>query len=337
MTENEKLAYIAGMMDGDGSFSLCRRTNPKGKNYLFFPYIQFGSLKKEMISDLKEKWGGSIVFRPDRIGKDGIKRNPFYWWRLEKNGKCQPFLEAIIPYLEIKKERALFLLNYIKRNPFKRGSNPLSLEVLASRENDYLRMQEFNNEKTFGRNAVKATKCISQDSLFWAYFAGLLDTDGSFSIKKEKNNRYVAQVLLTQTDIRGINKIRKNCPFGSLFLVKAKSTKLGRCYRFGVYRKEEMELMLPYLIPFLHTKKKQAEEILKFCQEKKTITHRRGGTPIEELNFREECYQNVCNLNKYGVYKPSLIDLEAREGDRAEGESHRERLSEMDSKEYATV
>lgn len=38
------------------------------------------------------------------------------------------------------------------------------------------------------------------------------------------------------------------------------------------------------------------------------------------------------SLNKYGVYKPSLIDLETVAsnvaGDRAEGESHRERLSE---------
>ena len=45
----------------------------------------------------------------------------------------------------------------------------------------------------------------------------------------------------------------------------------------------------------------------------------------------------IVYCGKYGVYKPSLIDLEAREGDRAEGESHGERLNEMDSKECAKV
>ena len=35
--------------------------------------------------------------------------------------------------------------------------------------------------------------------------------------------------------------------------------------------------------------------------------------------------------------KPSLIDLEPLWGNRAEGESHRERLSEREPKGYATV
>jgi len=54
--------------------------------------------------------------------------------------------------------------------------------------------------------------------------------------------------------------------------------------------------------------------------------------------FREQCYQEICNLNKYGVYKPSLIDLEAQKmGDRAEGKCRGERLSEKASKEDAIV
>lgn len=41
---------------------------------------------------------------------------------------------------------------------------------------------------------------------------------------------------------------------------------------------------------------------------------------------------------KSGVYKPSLIDLEVpKQDDRAEGESHGDRLSEKTSKEDATV
>jgi UDP-N-acetylglucosamine pyrophosphorylase len=31
----------------------------------------------------------------------------------------------------------------------------------------------------------------------------------------------------------------------------------------------------------------------------------------KELEFREHCYEYIKQLNKYGVYKPTLIDLEA--------------------------
>jgi hypothetical protein len=337
MTENEILAYIAGIMDGDGSFSICRKKDKKAFNLLHFPFIQFGSLEKNTLEFLKNHWKGSIITQKSHVNKNGKVKKEFFHWRLEKSGRCQPFLESVIPYLEIKKERAEFLLDYIKRNPFKRGSNRLDPGVVASRERDYLKMQEFNDEKTFSINVVRARKTYSEDVVFWAYFAGLLDTDGSFSIKKEKTSRYSPQILLTQTDVRGINKIRKNCPFGAVCFVTAKSTQMGGCYRFGIYSVAEIKILIPKLLPYLRRKNLQALELLKFCNEKQNVSHRQAGVPEEELKFREECYQNVCNLNKYGVYKPSLIDLEAREGDRAQGESQRERLSEMGSKEHAIV
>ena len=50
----------------------------------------------------------------------------------------------------------------------------------------------------------------------------------------------------------------------------------------------------------------------------------------DQKMLRDNFYNKMKNLNKYGVYKPSLIDLEAQEqGNKAEGESHRERLNEM--------
>lgn len=337
MVQEEDLAYVGGLMDGDGSFSLCRRVNHKGVNLLHYPLIQFGTLNSKVAEMLKDSFGGTCSHSATHIKKDGIVRRDFYRWNLQKSGKCLPFLEKVIPYLEIKKDRAEFLMDFIKRNPFKRGSVPLDEKTVFSRENDYLKMKEFNDERTFRRNLVKQTRNITTDVFFWPYLAGLLDTDGSFSIKKEKTGRFSAQILLTQTDIRGINKIRRNIPFGTIFLVKAKTTQLGACYRFGIYRKEELKEILPLIIPYIQVKKRQAEMLLNFCKNQNVVLHRRGGMPKEELDFRENCYKSILMLNKYGVFKPSLIDLEAQAGDRAEGESRGERLSEMASKEDAIV
>lgn len=336
MDQEEKLAYMSGLMDGDGSFTLARRTNKKGINLLYYPLIQMGSLKKDTLEIIQKKFGGRIHLKKSHLKKDGSLRRDFYRWRIEKSAFCIPFLEKIIPSLEIKKDRAQFLLDFIKRNPFKRGV-VLEKDILLSRQSDYIKMKEFNDERSFKRPLIKQSKKFTDDNLFWAYFAGLLDTDGSFSIKKETGRRYTGQILLSMTDIRGINKIRKNCPCGTVFLVNAETTKLGACYRYGIYRREEIINILPKIIPFLTNKKNQAEMLLNFCENQKIILHRRAGMPKEELIFRETCYQHMMHLNKYGVLKPTLIDLEARQGDRAEGESHGERLSEMATKVDAIV
>jgi hypothetical protein len=50
--------------------------------------------------------------------------------------------------------------------------------------------------------------------------------------------------------------------------------------------------------------------------------HRQASIPLKQLEFREKMYQELCHINKYGVYKPSLIDLEAHVvGDRAEAKA----------------
>ena len=36
------------------------------------------------------------------------------------------------------------------------------------------------------------------------------------------------------------------------------------------------------------------------------------GISADELAFREDCYQRMIQLNKYGVFKPSLIGLETQ-------------------------
>lgn len=337
MEQSEKIAYIGGLMDGDGSFSIMRRDEKKGGSLLYFPFIQYGSLSKESVDFVKETFGGSVILQKAHIKKDKSSRRDFYHWRLSNRESCITMIDSLSPYMEIKKERAEFLKEFILKNPFKRGSNRLSQEVLISRENDYLQMKKFNDERRLDRNLVKQSKSLTEDKLFWCYFAGLLDTDGSFSIKKEKNGKFSALVLLTMTDVRGINKIRKNTFFGTVFKTKAISTQRGKCYRFGIYRRDEISLLLSYIIPYLRTKKEQAMVLQDFCDNLTTVKHRRSGMPQVERDFRESCYQKIILLNKYGVLKPTLIDLEARQGDKAEGENHGERLSEMAAKADAIV
>ncbi len=333
MNQDEILAYIAGMMDGDGSFSITKKKpEADGRSILYSPLIQFGSVNKNSVELVKQFGEGSIFFRKP-FEKDGISRREFFHWRLNGQDACCSFIEKILPYLEIKKERAEFLRDYLKKNPFIRGNNRIPQDILDSREVDYLKMKDFNDERSFNLSIRKRTSKLSQDKCFWAYLAGLLDTDGSFSLKKEKprikSPKYSPIVSLSMTDAKGINKIWKNCPYGTISLIKANACKLKSCYRWSLHSYREVSELLSFVIPYLRNKKAQAEILKEFCDNKKPVNVRSLGIPEEELEFRESCYQKIIMLNKYGVIKPSLIDLEAQEqGNKGEGEIHAERLNE---------
>lgn len=307
------LAYMAGVMDGDGSFSLIKRSSIKGQSPLYYPVIQLANNFKGLIDFFRDKFGGSYAIKKAKISIEGIHRKDSHQWKLEKLGPCAPFLDKIIPFLVIKQERAKFLKDYIERNPFKRGSNRLTIEVLAQREKDYWRMRQFNEEGTM--NKVLSRKSINPN--FWPYMAGLMDTDGSFSIRKEMKKThmivpcYSVIISLSMIDPRGFNYIKHNFSGGKIKIVKAKTCREGICYRFVISSTDQAIEFINKCLPYLRVKTEAAKVLLNFCENKGFVSYRREGTPQEFLDFREQCYQDLCSLNKYGVYKPSVIDLEA--------------------------
>lgn len=307
------LAYMAGVMDGDGSFSLIRRSSIKGQSPIYYPVIQLANSFKGLIEFFKEKFGGTSAMKKANISPKGIHRKDSHQWKLEKSNSCTPFLDKIIPFLVVKQERAKFLRDYIEKNPFKRGSNRLSLELLAQREKDYWKMREFNEEGTMKQVLSKRKKSL----YFWPYMAGLMDTDGSFSIRKEisKNKMtstfYSPIISLSMIDPRGFNHIQHNFSGGKIKVIKAKTCREGICYRFVISSADQAIEFIENCLPYLKVKPQAAKVLLDFCKNKGFVSYRRKGTPEEFLKFREQCYQDLCSLNKYGVYKPTLIDLEA--------------------------
>ncbi len=315
--EEVKLAYSAGVLDGDGSFSIMKKKGDKeGYSPLYYPVIQIANWNKELIDFFLGEYTGSIFTRKAHIAKDGHNRKDSHQWKLEKAPKCLPFLEKIIPFLVIKKERAKFLTDFIINNP-RAGRIKLSEELLQKKEQDYIKMRSFNDSRVSHQTYSRRSGKDSDNPLFWAYVAGLLDTDGSFSIAKDSgdkgmvNSKYRPAILLSMTDIKGINYIVENCANGSVFTLKGRTASNSMVYRFGIYTRDQAIPFLEKCIPFLKIKQKQAIKMLEFCQKYTPTTYNRGGVDEYELEFREKCYEYVKNLNKYGVYKPALIDLEA--------------------------
>lgn len=344
------MAYVAGLMDGDGSFSIAKeKTN---SSPLYYPMLQLSKSSKIVMDSLVEIIGGKF-FTANRVHKckDGSNGSVIYQWKLRGSTNVRPVLNELREFLKIKQDRADLLLSFIDSFNFVRGYK-LSSDKLADRERYYLKMIKLNSWTSFNnRITTKLAHKITEDQIFWSYVAGIMDTDGSFSIKKQNinkgtqviNPRYSPVISVSSVDLRAINYIRENCSIGNMYIPKNKGTSNGFHYQYGIYTKKECIEFLQRIIPFLRHKKKNAEILLKFCIESQNTKHCRLGVSQEELAFRESCYQQLISCNsKYGVYKSSLIDLKLLPGSAGDnkgqaGNVQAERASGKTSKDDAVL
>jgi len=328
--KGNKLAYMAGVLDGDGSFSLIKRSSERSP--LYFPMVQLANVSASLIELFRKEFGGSVRIRKPYVAADGHARQQSIGWKVEKKNQCAPTIDSVVPYLQIKKERAEYLLDFCNNHEFKRGCGPLSIDTLFDREKSYLKMRKFNDFPCINGELFTISKRIDNESEeFWSYVAGIMDTDGSFSLKREnrttggsKSPVFTSSILLTQTDCRAIYYLVNNFFGGNLMTVKSKSSLNGFCYRFSITSKKIAVKFLQRVIPYLLVKKDVAQELLNFCL---TVENVKGGKLMneEQLLMRNNYYLNICHLNKYGVYKSSLMDLKPlpdnAEGNKAQAES----------------
>ena len=339
MEEENLMSYLAGLMDGDGSFNL-GKLSKASKSPLYFPVAQFGFQKKDIVQIFKDKFGGYITEVDPK--KNKAYKQFFYRWILRSKANVQPFIEKLIRYLVLKKERAQFLLDFCVNFDFVRGYE-LTKEKIYERESAYIKFRQMNDNREFkGISSFKRPENNETDPNFWAYIAGIIESDGSFCVKKQKyqyGQRYLPVISIDMVDPASIRYIGTKMNFGRVMANKVKACQNGVCYRLAIGKKEEIIPFLAQTIPFLKVKHEQAKTLLEFCKQWKNTGYCKAGVPAEEMAFREECHQKIKQLNKYGIYKPSVIDSELpmRDNEGQAGDVQAERLNPMDSREYVIV
>jgi hypothetical protein len=165
-------AYIAGIMDADGCFMITRhKRKTQRKDYphkvdnwswTYMAAVKICMVESEAIDLVHGELGfGTVSLNGVRPSRPNSR--PIYQWGLRNRKSIVPFLENVIPYLRVKKDRAKFLLNYCKTaaNIDDRGSRyfGLSKDELVYREESYQKMREFN-----GKQAVATTKSEKRES-----------------------------------------------------------------------------------------------------------------------------------------------------------------------------
>lgn len=102
---SQKLAYIAGIIDGDGSIDFI--INKKRRREKVAPRIRVANTDTKLIRWLEKEIGG-YVGGVTVVGKN----KPCYQWLITGEQNIKSLLHAILPYLIIKRENADEILNF---------------------------------------------------------------------------------------------------------------------------------------------------------------------------------------------------------------------------------
>lgn len=295
MDRKEDMSYIAGLMDGDGSFTVIKQSR-----HCYRCRITLSNVFEGMPRLLAELFGGHFGI----VKLQSHSKKQQYRWAISSKKDCLDFLNRVAPYLKLKKIRAEYMKEFIQSFIGRDRKIIQETSEVLDAERAHLKMQTYNLDCVRAPiKMVKSSTSISADPVFWSYFAGLMDTDGSFSIKKEKAHsgsvsiRYNPMIQIAMCTADCINFVRHNFPFGNFCIPKAKGTSRGFAYKMSLSSKRECILFLSNIIPYLRFKKDRALLLLEFCNNFCSTKERRGGVPESVLSYRGECYKKMISLN----------------------------------------
>ena len=133
-----QLAYLAGILDGEGCFVIgCYAFSKKTGVPHFHTTIQVTSTDKVLIEWLVDVFGGKLSTYTAKQMATNSKRVPFRWTIF--SDRVKHICECTLPYLIIKKDQAKIMIEM--RNTFEKtrmrkgdqGTQPLTKEVLDIR------------------------------------------------------------------------------------------------------------------------------------------------------------------------------------------------------------
>jgi len=103
----EERAYMAGIMDGEGSFTVVYNAKFKA----FVQDIGFSQTVKLLPKWFQESFGGSLR----RIQRKEFKyrrHKPIWRWRIYGHEKVKVFICSLLPYLRLKQKQAELALEF---------------------------------------------------------------------------------------------------------------------------------------------------------------------------------------------------------------------------------
>jgi hypothetical protein len=108
-------AWAAGFMDGEGCFTLIRRTG-KAHEATRCPYVGATQIRRQPLDRLCAMFGGAVHVQ--KVTKGG---NTVYQWQVHTAALIREMVPLLLPYLTIKKREAEIVLAYAQEMDTRRN------------------------------------------------------------------------------------------------------------------------------------------------------------------------------------------------------------------------
>jgi len=146
--EVEKLGYIAGILDGEGSIMIMRQCSEsfmeqRAKRGCFHPHyapcIRIGMLERVALDLIVETTGIGKV----HVEKAYHHKRPMNRWMVRGKEDIEKFLILILPHLRVKRKQAELCLKFITEWVSYNGKK-ITPEIQELRENAWSEMRKLN-------------------------------------------------------------------------------------------------------------------------------------------------------------------------------------------------
>jgi hypothetical protein len=330
------LAWLAGILDGEGNFYV--RTKPAftGKKYLDIK-IRVNNTDSRMISKISEIYSsiGTRYFFAVRKQRGVV-------WKASmeiivcRQANCLKVLEAVKPFMVSKKDQVealLDILYYVKSIP--KGGNTTSylysefphFKMLMGKFRDAIEWHfepmflsrtshktlVINENKQLVRQHIRPVvkvEAATDEDLSW--LGGILDGEGSFYTGSQSDYKFIPYIDVTSTDVRVISKVSRiyeslnlRFHFGFINMKKKNPTNKNQL-SLRVNMQGSMLKLLRVMPGYMINKKEQAEclrDLLSF------VIHRRENRlgQYRDLPEFRELFDNSIHAKKYHQDPQRLI------------------------------
>lgn len=148
------LAYLAGIIDGEGCIRISKQTATKGLGKA--PYsanVNCGMTNPIAVELLHQTFGGSIRDCQPTC-KNASPCKPLRYWYLSGTNGVAAALRQLYPYLRVKKKQAAYVLDFCMNKTDGRIPGGVPQEEQRWREELYMNVKKLNQ-----RGVAATTKC----------------------------------------------------------------------------------------------------------------------------------------------------------------------------------
>ena len=135
------LAYVAGIIDGEGSISIAQHKRKNGRLHHWELIVAVTNTQLWLIEFLHLQFGGHIDGRTVYFNRPNCKDS--WRWTICAT-KASDFLKLVLPYLQLKKTRAELAIAFQNRKTHNTSNRNLVNEQRMMDEIDFIAMRAWN-------------------------------------------------------------------------------------------------------------------------------------------------------------------------------------------------